>query len=221
MGWKANCILVSTREDGFFGTFPNHDSALAAEIVEKLPLAKHRFGEKSTFERGMYPEPGQLVVGAYPGAAIIGHDELCLACFGDRIPRVVTELWKLFPTAKILAVLLHSVVNQFGYAFFTDGKMIRQRIGADGQATFEFGIPLPEEEPLFAKSILRDGRRVFHEENNGEIEEFTEDAFGEEFVFEVTKSFLGTRLDQFNSWELEMEIFTPVKRSLFARLFGQ
>lgn len=118
----------------------------------------------------------------------------------------------------MLAMVLHSVVNLFGYAIYQNGELIRVRAGsADDGLIIEQGEPLPEEEALFAKSVLKDGERIYRTEINGQLEEFTEDTFGEEFVFDLSQRFLGSRFDQFDPWDLKMEKFTPIKsRSIWS-----
>jgi hypothetical protein len=120
----------------------------------------------------------------------------------------------------VLAIQLQSVVNLFGYAYFEHGKLIRARAGsADDGVFLDDGEWLPEEQRLFAKSIVRNGHRVFEQEINGEIEEFSEDALGEEFVFELSRRFFGRRIDEFDAWDLRMQEFKSGK-SFVRRLFG-
>jgi hypothetical protein len=220
MGWKASCIFVNQREIGYLGTFPQHDPELARNLVGALPLPRHEPGEMCSFETGMYPNPGQLIVGVYPGAAVIGHDKLCDSCFEGGVPPVVNVLQKHYSNAPVLAITLHSVVNLFGYAYFEGGKLIRARAGSSDDGIFlEVGEWLPEEQKLFAQLTMRDGSRVFPQEINGETEELSEDAMGEEFVFDLSRRFFGCRIDECDAWELKMQEFKPVQ-SLFRRLFG-
>lgn len=219
MGWKATCIFVNSREPGYLGTFPRHNAQFARELLAALPLPPHEPEERSSFDVGMYPKPGQLIVGAYSGAAVIGHDRLTDSCFNGSVPPVVEALQNFFPEAPVLAIQLHSVVNLFGYAYFEHGKLIRTRIGSANDGVFgEDGEPLPEEQALFAKSVVRNGERVFQEEIDGQLKEFSEAAFGEEFVLEISRRFLGSRIDEFDAWGLEMEAFKPVRRSLLRRI---
>jgi hypothetical protein len=69
--------------------------------------------------------------------------------------------------------------------------------------------------PLFAESELRDGARVYRREIHAQIRVFGEAAFGEEFVMEACRPFLGCRLDSFDSWDLALQRFerNPEPRS--------
>lgn len=220
MGWKASCIVASQHDSPQLETLPPYNAELAQRIVTALPIAEHRPIKVTTFEEGIHPD--QLTVGAYDGSVIIGHHAFTDSCFAGKVPDVIRAINSVLPKARALAISLHSVVNLYGYAYFDGLSLIRARAGSADDGVFvDIGEWLPEERPLFAKSELRNGERIFFEEINGTIEEFDHSAFGEEFVFELSKRFFGQRIDCSECWDLKMEIFAPVRKSLFQRLFGR
>jgi hypothetical protein len=74
MGWKASCILISERDPLHLGKMPTHDQERARRMVTGLRFGRYRSRGMTTFEEGIFPET--LVIGAYEGAAIIGHPEI-------------------------------------------------------------------------------------------------------------------------------------------------
>ncbi|WP_020470093.1 DUF6928 family protein [Zavarzinella formosa] len=217
MGWKASCILASNREDGYLGALPAHDPQRADEIIRQLGMGAFERVGPSTFDEGIYPQDDSLYVGAYDGAIVLGSEEVAAVCISEKTPSLILHLADCLPNARMMAMVLHSVVNLYGYAIYENGKLLRVRAGSSDAGVFlDKGEPLPEEQMLFAKSIMKDGQRVYPTEINGEVEEFSEDCVGEEFVFELSRRFLGKRFDQFDAWELKMEKFARVKRSIWS-----
>jgi hypothetical protein len=180
MGWKASCLFASTRGEGFLGTFPNHDSQRAQETIKALGWGKLSSAGIASLEQGIYPEPDSVYIGAYDGAIVLGTEQIAADCLNDRVPPLVERLGTYLPGASMLALVLHSVVNLFGYAYYEQGKLVRVRAGsAEDGIIVDKGEPMPEERPLFARSVVRDGSRVYRQVINGHEEEFPEDAFGE------------------------------------------
>ena len=212
MGWKAECILINEREEGYLGTFPTHSEQRAVQLIEGLPLPYNRVGEVTTLEDGIYPKT--LTIGAYEGAVVIGLPSI--DTYLDPASHSVKLLLQMFPAAKILCMQLHSVVNLFGYAVYENGEFRRLRRGsADASLVADEGQPLPLEQPLFERSIVRNGERYFYGTDDGE---YDESAFGEEFVFTLSTPFFGTRCDSFAIENLHMQCFH--QSSWWSRLFG-
>ncbi len=204
MGWKAACILINEREPGYFGTLPQHDSRAARDLIERLDVGSYRSLGLTDFDYGMYPKSGRLVIGAYPGAVIVGHQDWVFGTVTDPTRPLLRNLLKSFPTAELLVMELHSVVNYFGYAYYRDGELKRAYAGsADDGIYIEAGELQPDEQAYFAQSLTRDGQRYF--DLQGSI--YTADQIGEELVFAMAGKFLGAPLDQFACEELAVEEF--------------
>lgn len=213
MGWKASCTFASPRDDGYLKSFPAHEPQKARQLLTLLGSSYESRG-MTTLEEGVYPRGGEhLYVGAYEQALVVGSMDFLDSAFEGGVPPIVDHARALLPDARVLIVTLHSVVDLFGYAWFEGGRLVRGRAGsADDGVFFEQGEPLPLERPLLADSVLRDGERAYPREIHGEEHEFDEAAFGEEFVMDVCRPFLGCRLDEYDLWDLQMEHFVRTGR---------
>ncbi|HET6250198.1 MAG TPA: hypothetical protein VFE47_21080, partial [Tepidisphaeraceae bacterium] len=88
---------------------------------------------------------------------------------------------------RVLAILLESTTDMFGYAYFENGQLLRARAGsADDGVFFETGVALPIERKL---------------------KTYDETMDGEELVMELCRPFLGCRIDEYDAWDLKMELF--------------
>ncbi len=210
MGWKASCILINGREPGYLGTMPPHDPERARRLIADLGLGPYRSRGMMPFEEGIFSD--HLVVGAYDGAAVIGHPDIVNACLVPGADPMTARIMVVFPQAAVLRVGLHSLVNLWSYAYFERGKLLRAYGGAaeDGVVLDE-GDLLAEEKTHFEKSVARDGQRFFFSESGGETEMYPACAFGEELVFDVMSRFLGCRLGKddprIDPMEMPMESF--------------
>ncbi len=215
MGWKASCILVSERNPRQLTAMPTHDPERARRLITDLGLGPYRSRGMTTFDVGIYPDA--LVIGAYEGAAIIGHPDIVNACLEPKADPMTARVLAVFPQAAVLRVGLASVVNLWSYAYFEQGRLVRAYGGcADDGVVRDEGDLLAEEKPHFERSVVRDGRRFFFAEVNEQTEEFAASAYGEKLVFEVMWRFLGGRPDQttgtLDPLELPMESFERVTR---------
>lgn len=215
MGFKASCILVSERNPRHLVTMPTHDSERARRLIADLGLGPCRSRRMTTFDVGIYPD--SLVIGAYDGAAIIGHPEIVNSWLEPRADPLTARILAVFPRAAVLRVGLHSVVNLWSYAYFEQGRLIRAFGGsADDGVVMDVGDLLAEEKPHFERSVVRDGERFFFSRFNGQTHEFDTSAFGESLVFEVMARFLGCppdrRTEEIDPIELPMEEFEPEPR---------
>ncbi|MBL7981402.1 MAG: hypothetical protein JNL52_06275 [Flavobacteriales bacterium] len=105
-------------------------------------------------------------------------------------------LSRLFPGSEVLSVACHSTSNYAMHSLVKDGVKLRyRRIDCDGKALVH-GAPLAEEEPIYARSQMIGGVRMFRGEEPGGAYEYTEDQLMEDFTFEVAKRHLGVRLDR-------------------------
>ncbi len=217
MGWKASCLLANARAPGFLGEFPQHDPKRCAPLLEATGLQGYQSAGSANFDQASSPwRKNELYLGAYDGAAVIGHSRLFEDCWDAGAPKVIESVSRLLPNSQILVIGLHSVVNFFGYAWYEDGLLQRVRAGAADEGVWiDFGEPLPFEAPLFDLAVQRDGQRFYLVDG----EEYDEAAFGEEFVFEACRSFFGCRYDEFEMENLETERFQ--RKPWLARLLGR
>lgn len=222
MGWKTSIVIASQQEHAALARGVVHNADRAAQIAAALP-GDYTFVGESTFEDGAYPQNGNLYLGAYDGSVVIGHMDLASSCFHGHVPPVVHALDALLPNSTILALELHSVVDLYGYALFENQELIRARAGSADYGIFlDVGEPLMEERPLFAKSVVNEqGEQVWLEEYDGVVEEMDHSCMGEEFVFEISRRFLGERFDNFDHDKLPMSEYKAKSKSLWKRLLGQ
>ena len=222
MGWKTSIVIASQTEQPSLAHNACHDADFANQVAAKHP-GGFTFAGESTFEEGAYPRNGNLFIGAYDNALVIGHLEWPGACFKGGVPPLISEIDAILPRCTILALELHSVVNFYGYALFQNNALIRGRAGsADDGILLDVGEPRPEEKPLFERSAINsDGERVWREEFDGVVEEMDHSSMGEEFVFEVSRRFLGERFDSFDHDELAMSEFRPTPKSFWQRMRGK
>lgn len=220
MGWKAFTLFATDQPSGYFGSFPQHDPERAEAIRIRLGLDRYEIKGKSTFEQGIYPQNGSLFIGAYPGGTILCEEDLPFDFFDEisektHVPGVERRNFRsnflnLYPAGQVLAIVLHSVVDLWGYSLYSKGKWIRAATGSSDDGLIgQFGQPLPEEE-----RILRECP----------IEKVHEEGIGEELVFDVSTRFLGKRIDAFDEFNLQMteyqkQVSCPF--SFFKRLFGR
>lgn len=191
LGWKAFNLIATNGEDGYLTTFPSPNPAKARDFLRRLGGTYQSKGE-ATFEDGLYPRDNDdLYVGAYTNALVLGSRLIAEEAFADGVPRAVQCATELLPGCRALVAVLHSVVDLFGYAWYEDGKLFRARAGsADDGVFFEKGPSLPLEQKLKA---------------------FDETIDGEELVMELCRPFLGCRIDEYDAWNLKMELFKTGK----------
>jgi hypothetical protein len=187
MGWKASNLIATNSQEGYLTTFPARDPARARDFLRCLGGTYESRGE-ATFENGLYPQDeDDLYVGAYANALVIGSVPIAEAAFTDSVPRAVDCATALLPGCRVLVAMLHSVIDLFGYAWYEDGKLLRARAGsAEAGVFFEKGSPLAIEQKLKA---------------------YDESIDGEQLVMELCRPFLGCRIDEYDAWDLKMELF--------------
>ena len=195
MGWKTSMILI------------NSDSEInKEELLTELGYPNLKTAEKETLEVACYPEVNRAYIGTYKGNTILCEQNLPLEFLTDSITEKEKIIEKYFPSSEICTLILQSTVNFWGYSITKDGEKIRAKGGeAEGGVFIDFGTPLKEEESLLSKSELTENGRVFHLEEFPD-EPFTEDQVGEDFVFDLSKRYLGERLDMADDLLFEKEI---------------
>ncbi len=162
------------------------------EILKRLDFLNFEKIEDETFDALIYPPANKIYFGKYHRNLIITNEELPQNFITDTLCKEEKRLIELFPDSEICAVILHSVVNLWGYSIIKNGRKIRARAGSSDDGTFlEFGEPIETERELLAQSDLNsDGQRIYVLEDFPD-EELSEDQVGEEFVFEIFKRYTG------------------------------
>jgi hypothetical protein len=185
MGWRAAMVIIDTKIE-----LPTK------KLIKKIGGSKIVFEAETTFEEAINPEEGKLYFGTYQGNSIICDTDLPLIFYDDKLSKVEKLIIKLFPNNRILAVNLDSTSNFYGYVLIDKGKKVRVKVGDwERPVILELGQPLEEEKELYKKAVKTEsGAKIFKLGNTDE-DEYTEDAVGENFVFEVVKGFLDGRLN--------------------------
>ncbi|WP_028981422.1 DUF6928 family protein [Sporocytophaga myxococcoides] len=196
MGWKASAIIVHS------GKETDHKSLLTELGFSNLSKIKAR-----TVEEVINPNDNEVYIGRYKNNLIICAPDMPMSFFEETPGHAEKILIDKFPGAEICAIVLHSVVNLWGYSVTKDGQKIRARAGSADDGTFvEFGEPLKEELELLSKSqINAEGRREYIFEDYPD-EPMSEDQVGEEFVFEITGKYLGEPLDSCEDFLFETRL---------------
>lgn len=219
MGWKAEIIMASTEPNPDLANQRSHHRDGARQIVDALP-GKFQYATESSFEEGVFPNPGDLFVGAYGSSLLIGSHQFAEQCFGQE-PEIVSVIQQILPGAEVLALRLHSVVNFYGYALFQHGQRVRVRAGSgDDGVLLDEGEWLSEEHELFSHATQRGGEWFWTESFGDEVEEMDHSCMGEEFVFELSRRFLGVRIDEIDGDQIPMSRFDGMSQSLWRRLLS-
>lgn len=185
MGWKSSMILINSTEEfdknEFFGLLGYYD-------LEKT--------DNQYFEEIMNPEEDVIYLGKYNGNTIICMQDLPLESLATEMSKAESLLSKRFLNSDIVTFVLHSVVNLWGYSIVKNGNKVRVRAGSsEGGTTVEHGEILAEEKELFSQSKLNeDGKRIFIFDGLPD-DAFSEDQVGENFVFDISQTYLDDSLD--------------------------
>lgn len=184
MGWKASTIII------------NKPTPVDTEkLLHDLGFANLKKIEDRIFEEVINPDNNTVYVGKYLDNLLICAPDLPMQFFENEPTEAEKTLARIFPSSEICAIVLHSVVNLWGYAVLKNGRKIRARAGSAEDGTFvEMGEPLEEEKELLSQSkVGKDGKRTYL--LDGEDEVMTEDQVGENFVFSICKRYFGEELD--------------------------
>jgi hypothetical protein len=149
------------------------------------------------FDRAIWPARKMIWVGRAGDCLIISSKGLAQQFFEKKSSDFMSLLFARFPESEIAALILHSVVNLWGFALYRNGEPFRRKAGASDDGTYlDEGAPIAEEEELLAKSTLdAEGRRVYRLPEWPD-EDFSEDGVGEEFVFAIFGRMTGARPDK-------------------------
>lgn len=212
MGWKAACIITGDCTDGYLGELPAHHPERVDELLAKLGFVGYVSRKETTLD--LYPDEQTLLLGAYDKAVFIADQDIIFECI-DALERhpFFHKVLSIYPNGRLLMFALHSGNNVFGYAYYESGSLVRHLVGSlDSGVTADFGELQREEQPIFAKSKIVNGERVFTHEVSGFHFEGRIDQIGGRLVFEMASKFFGQPLDTArrasNLDGLKMELIT-------------
>lgn len=193
MGWKSFSIFIQPAGEPGFVKPATFDERATEELSEAIAPGRYRRAGSENLFKAIYPKKRALYLASYGPAAVICEQDIAAAFFTGR-----KHLWRnspsaeaaaarnrilsLFPDREIVVLVLHSVVNLWGFAVFRDGMMVRCAAGAsDDGIICDSGSPLPEEESLLAQKPLA---------------QLDEEGDGETLVFEVSRRLFAKPLNQ-------------------------
>jgi len=207
MGWKASCIFVSWGGAESFTGSPPNNTVRAIEIAQQLGYNNYLpVDGTNMLDDVIYPRNKAVYIGVYAAGLIIVDEHLSSRLIiqdkahkAARQDSVIAQdrarLLALYPQAKILSIMLHSVVNLWGFAWYEHSALVRASWGAsDDGLMLDFGAPLTEE---MAFRQQPDWQELIGAE-------------GEELCF--SERMLGQRLDSFPLEQLQLQKFEPVKK---------
>jgi hypothetical protein len=215
MGWKAS-VVFAAEEPGYFGSVPVHDVARAEQIREQLGLKDYEQVGPAVFETAMNPNRGQLLIGAYPRGIVICHDDAPGAFIEDSSRGKISgragdfaefkdKVLAMYPKGEVIAIVLHSVVNLWGYGVYVNGRLLRRAAGAsDNGLIVNEGTPLPEEARVLATCP---------------IDEIDQEGAGEELVFDVSARLFGKSMEA-AATNLALPMTEYKRKGLLKRLLG-
>ncbi|MFP9118890.1 DUF6928 family protein [Flavobacterium sp. RNTU_13] len=185
MGWKASFIIVNKPKTVDVKTLLNE---LGFQNLTKI--------DDAHFEFTINPKENTVYVGNYKDNLLICTPDLPMSFFEDGESSAEKILNNFFSDSEICSIVLHSVVNLWGYSISRSGKKIRARAGSADYGTFvDLGNPVEEEKGLLSKSRLDENRNRVYSFEEFPDEELSEDQVGENFVFEICSRYFGEKLD--------------------------
>lgn len=185
MGWKASFVIIK-----------NPSRRADQQLLDELGFNHlHKIDDKR-FGDVIDPNSHSVFLGSYQDNIIVCNAEIPSQLIQHNQTNLEQRLIQLFPKSEICAIVLHSVVNLWGYSIIVNGQKVRARAGCSDDGTYiEFGAPLDEEMELLSKSTLDDqGNRVYTLDDFPD-EILEEDVVGENFVFSICERYFGASLD--------------------------
>lgn len=185
MGWKASIIII------------NKPTVIDNEtLLRDLGLTDLKMIKEEVLEVVINPNNKKVYIGTYQENLLICISDLPMQLIESKESEAEKILKNTFPHSEICSIVLHSVVNLWGYSVIKNSVKIRARAGSADDGTFiELGEPLDEEKELLSKSTIdTNGTRTYLFEDFPD-EPFTEDQVGENFVFAISNRYFDEQLD--------------------------
>jgi hypothetical protein len=199
MGWKASFIIINKPS-----TFDKE------KLIKEFGYQNLTKIKDEPFNAVINPDDNVVYIGTYNNNFLICAYDIPMDFFEDNLSPTEEILIRNFPTSEICSIILHSVVNLWGFAVIQNGKKVRAIAGSESDGTFiEMGEPLEEEKELLSKSTIDENgiRTYLLESIDDEPDEpYPEDTVGEEFVFSICERYFGTRLDFIDDELFEMPL---------------
>lgn len=185
MGWKASMIIIHQPGE------VNH-----RELLKRLGFINLNKIADQPLGSAVYLREEKIYIGNYKNNLLICEANLPYTFFNEKPVFTEELLTHIFPDKEIAVIVLHSVVNLWGFSIIKNSKRIRTRAGDHTGNLIDFGAPLKEEEYLLGKSFIDEetGKRMYL--LDGWKEPCTEDATGEEFVFAICSRYFGQKLSE-------------------------
>ncbi|MDP4254663.1 MAG: hypothetical protein Q8938_11705 [Bacteroidota bacterium] len=198
MGFNASIIIVG--EPGIQVQEP--------EILREFGLSTYELTCETTLEECMWPGDGSINIGYFRDNIVICDDLILVETLDnlesvDMVAPYERQLCRLFPGSEVLTAVCMSATNFHLYALARDGKRKRFKSVSSENPVAEWGERLEEENIIYARSTIIDGKRLFkNDRNENEQYKYLEDQMMEDFTFGVAKRLLGVMISHEEDEEL-------------------
>ena len=206
VGWKTNLVIIDQLLD-------------EATVLKALGREGYSYLDQLKGE-DLFPS-NDFVMGAHNGCTIIGDSDLADAFTTDYESAETQSLVTRLGGSRVVACVLHSVVNLAAFSLFNHGRLERAYACATDDGVFvDEGEMLECEKRVYAeygKKTLEDGSVVFFDDHD----EFDQSSLGEDVVFELLATVLGKRPDMDDDlFEIDIQRYAGRTRGFFSKLFG-
>jgi len=187
MGWKCSLLIIDSDKDFDEKTLLKN---LGFNHIEKT--------QKVNFSVALNPGAEEVYIGRYKGKIVVCEIDLPSKCMTQSVITQEMLLSKYyFPDTEICSLVLHSVINYWGYAIVKNDEKIRVRAGdTESGLLVEYGKPLEQELELLSKSKLDEqGNKIYFLDDFPD-KTFSEDQVGESFVFKMASRYFQMDLDK-------------------------
>lgn len=117
-------------------------------LVRRLyPGAAVEPAGRTALGEGVYPPPGIVCAGAWPGIEVVADQGFMI----DRPSELPARLLAAGAGRRLVLHAMHSVVDWLAFAVWEDGRLVRSlSLSPDGGVEEDLGEPLPFEAPYLA-----------------------------------------------------------------------
>ena len=206
MGWKTNLVVVDcVVEESVLLSVLGRESQVRSALLT---------GED------LFPSD-DFVICNYKGCTLISDPDIANDFTSDYGNVEVLSKVDTLGGTRVVACVLHSVVNLAAFSLFENGSVARAyACAADDGVFIDEGEMLECEKSVYAEyepKTLEDGSVVYCDEHD----EYDQSSLGEEVVFELLATFLGKRPDMDDElFETDVYAYASRNKGFFSRLFG-